>query len=295
MSARQIPWSKLLFPPLWLIGILAIACAIALFRIFSRGMESSPAAYAVYTLSFYTLLILSLTVWRNSPRWHSRVREIVYGNTYIRQYVTDAVFKTQINLACSLALDVLYAGVNILLAVFFSTNWFAIFAGYYTVLSCLRILLFQNLFWKRKRENPLRELKRARFCSGILLTVNLVLSALVLMMLYRPHEFGDMGLLIYVAALYTFSALAVSITGLIRFRKYKSPVLSVSRMINLTAALVSLLILETAMLSQFGGDMPLSTQNIFIAATGAGISIVIIVTALYMILRTTRMLRQLSQ
>ena len=295
MSARQIPWGKLLFPPLWLIGILAIACAIALFRIFSRGMESSPAAYAVYTLSLYTLLILSLTVWRNSPRWHSRVREIVYGNTYIRQYVTDAVFKTQINLACSLALDVLYAGVNILLAVFFSTNWFAIFAGYYTVLSCLRILLFQNLFQQRKRENLLRELKRARFCSGILLTVNLGLSALVLMMLYRPHEFGDMGVLIYVAALYTFSALAVSLTGLIRFRKYKSPVLSVSRMISLTASLVSLLILETAMLSQFGGEMPLSTQNIFIAATGAGISIVIIVTALYMILRTTRMLRRLSQ
>ena len=228
MSARQILWSKLLFLPLWLIGILSIACAIALFRIFSRGMESSSAAYSVYTLSFYTILILSLTVWRNSPRWHSRVREIVYGNTYIRQYVTDAVFKTQINLACSLALDVLYAGVNILLAVFFSTNWFAIFAGYYTVLSCLRILLFQNLL--RRKENHLRELKRARFCSGILLTVNLVLSALILMMLYRPHEFGDMGLLIYVAALYTFSALVVSITGLIRFRKYKSPVLSVSRM-----------------------------------------------------------------
>ena len=293
MSARQIPWIKLLFPPLWLICVLTAGCAIALFQIFSRGMESSPAAYAVYTLSFYTLLILSLTVWRNSPRWHSRVREIVYGNTYIRQYVTDAVFKTQINLACSLALDVLYAGVNILLAVFFSTNWFAIFAGYYTVLSCLRILLFQNLL--RRKENHLRELKRARFCSGILLTVNLVLSALVLMMLYRPHEFGDMGVLIYVAALYTFSALAVSLTGLIRFRKYKSPVLSVSRMISLTASLVSLLILETAMLSQFGGDMPLSMQNIFIAATGAGISIVIIVTALYMILKTTRMLRRLSQ
>ena len=234
MSARQIPWIKLLFPPLWLICVLTAGCAIALFQIFSRGMESSPAAYAVYTLSLYTLLILSLTVWRNSPRWHSRVREIVYGNTYIRQYVTDAVFKTQINLACSLALDVLYAGVNILLAVFFSTNWFAIFAGYYTVLSCLRILLFQNLFQQRKRENLLRELKRARFCSGILLTVNLALSALVLMMLYHPHEFGDMGVLIYVAALYTFSALAVSLTGLIRFRKYKSPVLSVSRMISLT-------------------------------------------------------------
>ncbi len=268
---------------------------MALFQIFSRGIESSPAAYAVYTLSFYTLLILSVAVGKNFPRWHSRTREIVYGNTYTRQYVTDAVFKTQINLACSLALDVLYAGVNILLAVFFSTNWFAVFAGYYAFLSCLRILLFQNLFGKRKRENPLRELKRARFCSGILLTVNLVLSALVLMMLYRPHEFGDMGVLIYVAALYTFSALAVSLTGLIRFRKYNSPVLSVSRMISLTASLVSLLILETAMLSQFGGDMSLSTQNIFIAATGAGISIVIIVMALYMILRTTRMLRHLSQ
>ena len=295
MSTRQITWIKLLFPPLWLTCVLTAGCAIALFQIFSCEMESSPAAYAVYTLSFYTLLVLSVAVGKNFPRWHFRIREIVYGNSYTRQYVTDAVFKTQINLACSLALDVLYAGVNTLLAVFFSTNWFAVFAGYYAILSCLRILLFQNLFGKRKRENPLRELKRARFCSGILLTVNLVLSALVLMMLYRPHEFGDMGVLIYVAALYTFSALAVSLTGLIRFRKYNSPVLSVSRMISLTASLVSLLILETAMLSQFGGDMSLSTQNIFIAATGAGISIVIIVMALYMILRTTRMLRHLSQ
>ena len=280
MSTRQITWIKLLFPPLWITCVLTAGCAMALFQIFSRGIESSPAAYAVYTLSFYTLLVLSFAVGKNIPRWHFRIREIVYGNSYTRQYVTDAVFKTQINLACSLAL---------------STNWFAVFAGYYAVLSCLRILLFQNLFGKRKRENPLRELKRARFCSGILLTVNLVLSALVLMMLYRPHEFGDMGVLIYVAALYTFSALAVSLTGLIRFRKYNSPVLSVSRMISLTASLVSLLILETAMLSQFGGDMSLSTQNIFIAATGAGISIVIIVMALYMILRTTRMLRHLSQ
>lgn len=253
-------------------------------------MESSPAAYAVYTLSFYTLLVLSVAVGKNFPRWHSRVREIVYGNTYTRQYVTDAVFKTQINLACSLALDVLYAGVNILLAVFFSTNWFAVFAGYYAVLSCLRILLFQNLFGKRKSENQLRELKRARFCSGILLTVNLVLSALVLMMLYHPHEFGDMDVLIYAAALHTFSALFVSIGGLVRFRKYKCPLLSVSRMISMTASLVSLLILETAMLSQFGGEMLLSTQNFLIAATGSGISIVIIIMALYMIIKTTRMI-----
>jgi len=293
MGARQIPWSKLLFPPLWLICILAIACAIALFQIFSGGLENSPAAYAVYAFSFYSLLVLSFAVVIYVPRLYSAMRNTVYDNSYTRQYITDAVFKTQINLAGSVILDVSYAGVNVLLAVFYQTNWFTIFAGYYAVLSFLRVLLFQNLF--RKKEHPLHGLKRARFCSGILLTVNLVLSALVLMMLYRPHEFGDMGVLIYVAALYTFSALAVSLTGLIRFRKYTSPVLSVSRMISLTAALVSLLILETAMLSQFGGDMPLSTQNILIAATGAGISIFIIVTALYMIIRTTQKINRVKE
>lgn len=64
--------------------------------------------------------------------------------------------------------------------------------------------------------------------------------------------------------------------------------MSVSKIVKFTSALVSMLTLETAMLSQFGNDMPSGTQKIMIAATGGGISVIIIVLALYVIVKTTR-------
>ena len=136
--------------------------------------------------------------------------------------------------------------------------------------------------------NRLQELKRVRICAYVLLTVNLALSALVLMMLYNPWDFGHIGLMIYVAALYSFAAVILSLMGLIRFRKYQSPALSASKMISLTASLVSMLTLEVIMFSVFGGDMALEVQKIFIALTGAGICAAIVCMSLYLIIRTTK-------
>ena len=48
---------KLLFPPIYLLVILVIVCAAALFLVFARGMEQSVPAYIVYALAFYTLCV----------------------------------------------------------------------------------------------------------------------------------------------------------------------------------------------------------------------------------------------
>lgn len=48
--------------------------------------------------------------------------------------------------------------------------------------------------------------------------------------------------------------MTVSVIDLVKYRKYKYPVLSAAKAIRFAAALVSLLSLETAMLAQFGDD-----------------------------------------
>ena len=280
--------TKLFFPPFWVTGLLTIVSTVSLISIFTNGLTDLPIAFAVYVLSFYSLLVLSLLLGTLFYRGYIISKKKVYANSYTRRYVTDAAFKTEINLACSLVLDLFYAGVNGLLALFYGAHWFAVFAGYYAVLSFMRFMLFRNLGKNRKAANRLRELKRVRFCAFILLTVNLILSALVLMMLYSPWNVEDVGVLIYVAALYSFGALTLSLVGLIRFRKYQSPSLSASKMIGLTAALVSMLTLEVMMFSVFGGDMSIQIQKLFIAATGAGICAVIICMSLYLIMHTTK-------
>ena len=52
-------------------------------------------------------------------------------------------------------------------------------------------------------------------------------------------------------ALYTFYTTIMAVVNLVRDRKSGSPVMAAARGVNLAAALVSMLSLETAMLTQF--------------------------------------------
>jgi hypothetical protein len=95
-------------------------------------------------------------------------------------------------------------------------------------------------------------------------------------------------------ALYTFYALTMSIVDMVKYRKLGSPVMSTAKIVSLSAALVSLLNLETAMFAQFGKDMTPENQRIFIILTGAGVSITVVTLAVLLIVRATKEIRRQS-
>lgn len=132
-------------------------------------------------------------------------------------------------------------------------------------------------------------------CSCILLLLNFVLTGAVLMILYQNKGFEYHGVLIYVMAGYTFYITTHAIIDLVKYRKYQSPVMTTSKVIALSAALVSMLSLETAMFSQFGGDMAPENRWLMIALTGAGVSIVVIVMSVYMIARTAKEIKEIKK
>lgn len=66
-------------------------------------------------------------------------------------------------------------------------------------------------------------------------------------------------------------------------RRYKSPILSAAKVINLVAAMVSILSLETAMLAQFGGDDDPLFRQVMTGATGGAVCTIVIGMAVYMI------------
>ena len=84
--------------------------------------------------------------------------------------------------------------------------------------------------------------------------VNFVLSGVVVLVMLQNKGFEYNGILIYVMAMYTFYVTTNSIIDIFKYRKYNSPIMSTSKPISLAAALVSMLSLETAMLSQFSGE-----------------------------------------
>ena len=108
------------------------------------------------------------------------------------------------------------------------------------------------------------------------------------MMVFFNRGFQYQGILIYVIALYTFYITTTTIIDMVKYRKYKSPVMSMTKVIKLASALFSMLFLETAMFAQFGADTPEEIKRIMIMLTGAGICVAVVSMAMHMIVQTSR-------
>lgn len=98
-------------------------------------------------------------------------------------------------------------------------------------------------------------------------------------------------IIIYAIAGYTFYSVINAVCNLIKTRKKKKPALSALKIISLTSALVSVLSLETAMISTFGGDDKSNFRNMITKITGGIICTIILGMAVYMIFKGNKLLK----
>lgn len=292
MNQKKINWKKLgykiLFPSKWLLFLFTIIAAITLSAVFIKGWENMPIAYAVYVLSFYTLTVDCVFFGIVFPKQYRKMQQKVSESKYGNRYKTDVDFHTHLWLYISLGFKIIYIGTNLISFFLSRSMWFAIFAGYYATLAIMLFLLLRYLQKNELGNNIMGEWKRARLCSYILLSINFALSGAVLMILYENKSFEYNGILIYAMAAYTFYITIRSMINVIKYRNNPSPILKIRKVINLSAALVSMLALETAMFAQFGQDMLPEHKWIFVALTGAGVSIIVVTLSISMILRSTK-------
>ena len=283
---------KLLFPPIWMMVILVIASALALTLIFVKGMEESIPAYIFYVLAFYTLTVVTIFCAMVLPKQYSTIKQKIYDNPLGNRYMTDRVFRTNISLSISFVISMLYVGINLWSWHMLGSYWFMVLAVYYVIMAVMRYLLVRYVRIQKIGTDILSEWKRSRICACTLLLINLSLSGAVLMILYQHRGYDYPGIMIYVMAMYTFYALTMSIVDIVKYRKMGSPIMSTAKIVSLSAALVSMLNLETAMFAQFGAEMSVEHQHIFIILTGAGVSITVVTLSIILIVRATKEIRR---
>ena len=285
---------KLLFPPIYLLMILVLVSAGALTLVFVKGMEETIPAYIVYVLAFYTLSTVTVFCAMVLPKQYSTIKQKIYDNPFGNRYMTDRVFRTNISLSVSFVISMLYVGINLWFWYLLKSYWFLVLAVYYVIMAVMRFLLVRYVRIQKIGINMLGEWKRSRICAYVLLLINLSLSGAVLMILYQHRGYDYPGMMIYVMALYTFYALTMSIVDIVRYRKMGSPVMSTAKIVSLSAALVSLLNLETAMFAQFGRDMTPENQQIFVILTGAGVSITVVMLSVILIVNANKEIRRIK-
>lgn len=116
--------NKLLYPPLWIILVLTVVCTVALVAVFLKGWSEYPLAAAVYAPSFYTLTVIVLACIKTFPQYYKSAKQSVLDHPVGGRFMTDMPFRTHVSLYCSLAVNLLYAAVNLFSGIWYWSVWF---------------------------------------------------------------------------------------------------------------------------------------------------------------------------
>ena len=288
-------WKKLgkalLFPHIAIMIILVpIATVLLVGSMVFVGTES-VIAYISYVLAAYTL-----TVWCfKMPYLIKFFKTFKDENKYARRWQDDTRLRVNVSLYGSLAWNALYGIFQLWLGFYHHTFWFYSLGAYYICLGVMRFFLVRHTRKYAPGEKMQTELVKYRACGIVFLVMNLALALIIFFMVYWNRTFEHHMITAIAMAAYTFTALATAIINVIKYRKYNSPVFSASKAISLAAALVSMLTLESTMLTTFSdGTMTATEQKWMLGATGGAISVLIVATAIYMIVIGTKKLKELK-
>ena len=265
--------------------------AVAAFKV-----QNPVLQYVSYLASAYALVV-TITGFTYIRRAVGGVRKFVSDHPLMKKFrstkvgekfLTDARFRAGVSLYQGFFINLLYIIVKLVSGIVYRSAWFIALAVYYILLAVMRFLLVRRL----NTQDEAAELRRYRLCGIMLLFMNQALTGIVVFIVRQNQGFAYPGLLIYAMAAYSFYAVTIAIVNIVKTRRHKSPILSASKAINLVAAMVSILSLETAMLAQFGGNDDPMFRQVMTGATGGGVCTIVIGMAIYMIWRANKNLKQ---
>ncbi len=297
MSKFKEMLKKIFFLPTAITLLISVpSFALVIYSLTAKN-PNPVTAYISYILSAYALTIMITCIIRLVKSGAFRSSNIpliknLYKIPLGKRYFTDYKFRAKISLYSGLAVNITYVILNLISGITSRSFWFISLSFYYLLLSVLRASLLHFVIKKPVGTELVSEYRRYRFCGILLLIMNLALGAIVFLMVYKNKGKGYDEYFIYIIALYTFYSVILAVVNLVKYRKLGSPVLSAVKAVSFTAALVSLLSLETAMIIEFGAKDGEEFRTLMTSLTGGGICVVVLGMAVFMIIKANRYLKK---
>ncbi|MDO4838148.1 MAG: hypothetical protein Q4B32_07110 [Clostridia bacterium] len=274
--------SKLLFPS-WRIraGISLFAFA-ALICSFTLGWQGSVLVDVIYTLSAYSLTVWVVALPGIIRQWRSRIFACtVMKSKVVGMFRHDLAFRGQVSIYQGFAVNACYVFLRFFMTIRYASVWFLSMAVYYLVLGGMRLYLI-HCYHRRTKTS---EVRCYRQIAWFLFLLNIPMGGMILLMIRTNASFVYPGNVIYLSAMYAFYAITIAAKNLVKFRKAGSPILLAAKVLNLVSAMMSVLGLQTAMISRFGQEQEVfrRTMNMI---TGTIVYVGVIALALMMLLKS---------
>lgn len=215
-----------------------------------------------------------------------RIKAKLNQNKLTKRFL-DYDFRTVLITVFSLIITTGYAAFYGVMGILYLSVWYGVLASYYLILVAMRATVVFYHKGKRRRAEHTDERKekisRAKIyggCGIIISLLTLPLSVAILLMVAEKATFSHAGLMIYVAAVYTFYKVFMTIRHLVKVRKSTDLTVRTVRCINLADMFVSVLSLQTAMFDSFSADF---NESVFNAVTGAVVCLCTVLIGVFMI------------
>ena len=273
---------KSIFYPNNYIIILSLFIIIfsLIYLIYFNGF-GTPISYILYLVMTYSLIVICIKIYKIVKL---KIKLVINNNKYLKKYVNNHIFRYKLSLFISLLFNVIYAMFKLTSGIIFKSIWFISFALYYLLLVILRANILKEEL--NNKTSLLDEYIKYRKTAVILLFTNVILTMIILIIVNQKIMNIYPNWIAITVAVYTFSIIFSSIYNFLKYRKYKSPLMSSAKVINVITSLVSLISLEIILIPTFGNNN-INFFEIMIMCTGGGIAVIITVISMYMIINST--------
>ena len=297
-------WKKILNPPTWakiLTFIVTVISAVLSLVIVALGFENSALAIVAYilfgiagvSLAYSVYLIIPLF-----PKMKASITAWMENHEFTYLLLRNFGFRTVIFAIGSFAMSLLFSGFNAYMGIANRSIWYGALAAFYIALAFIRggVLTYHSKKIGKQKDTQNDEYVKAKVYrnSGIItLILNIALSAAIAQMIFSDAHFTYIGWTIFAYAAYAFYKITMSIISFIRAHKQTDLTVRAIRNINLVDALVSILALQTALLTMFSEEgVNISMMN---TLTGIAVSVISISIGIYMIVSANKKMKELQK
>lgn len=201
------------------------------------------------------------------------------------RYINDRAFRGSVSIYQGTVVSLAFAVFKAVTGILYSSVWLIATAAYFFLLGAMRAWLAVAYRKKEKRGGFKYERLCYRRIAWLLFILNIPMGFVIFLTIKQAAIINYPWYTIYASAAYTFYMMTLSIINLVKYRKLGSPILSAAKVLNFVAAMMSLLGLQDALIISFAEDnQSTSFRPLMNTLTGAGIYVIVIITALYMLL-----------
>ena len=297
-------WQKILNPPTYVkvltfvITLLSAVGALLMLLVDYDGNALAIVAYALFAIAGISLTYSVYLIIPLCPKLKRKI--IVWMEKYEFTYLIlrNFGFRTLIFTIVSFLTSLLFSAFNAYLGISNRSIWYGALATFYISLTLLRggvLAFYKNRIGKKEKAQDV-EYGKARVYrnSGIItLVLNVALSVAIAQMIFSDAHFTYMGWTVFAYAAYAFYKITMSIISFIKAHKQEDLSVRAIRNINLVDALVSILALQTALLTMFNEGMV--NISLFNTLTGIVVSALSISIGIYMIVSSNKKIKSLQK